>query len=145
MLVLQRFAYSPQGTFGRLTVDGRPFSCFTVERAWADNAPNQSCIPEGRYPLRKRPSLAVTRSSGGEFVEGWEVTGVPGRSLIMLHPGNTQRDVEGCIAPGDALGFVNGAWAVLNSRATFRALMYQLDAQNLWQLTIASFTPGAKP
>ena len=48
-VLLERFAYSPMGTFGVLTVDD--FECYTVERPWLDNKPRESCIPEGVYRL----------------------------------------------------------------------------------------------
>ena len=133
---LDRFAYSPMGAFGRLTVG--EFQCFTVERPWQNNKPNVSCIPEGVYPLKMRESPVIQRTSGGAFSRGWEVTSVPNRSLIMLHVGNTMADVEGCIAVGAALGWVAGRWAVTDSRKTFTMLMEALSASDAWMLNITS-------
>ena len=133
---LDRFAYSPMGTFGRLTIGD--FQCFTVERPWQDNKPNVSCIPEGTYPLKLRESPIIKRTTGGAFTKGWEVTDVPDRSLIMLHVGNTMADVEGCIAVGAALGWVAGRWAVTDSRKAFTLLMEALSASNAWMLNITS-------
>lgn len=144
MITLERFAYSPHGTFGRLIVPNK-IACFTVERPWAENRAGESCIPEGRYQLRMRPSPVVKRSSGGEFLQGWEVVDVPGRSLIMLHPGNTALDVQGCISPGDSLGCVEGRWAVLRSRETFKALMSALAGLDGWNLEITSIRAGQLP
>lgn len=126
MITLKRIAYTPMGTFGRLVVPGG-FECFTVERPWEGNKPNVSCIPEGAYTLRKRHSGVVQRTTNGEFNEGWEVTGVHGRTYVMLHPGNHMDHLEGCIAPGEALGWVDSYWAVTNSRNTFRELMAALE------------------
>lgn len=123
------------GTFGRLSVDG--WSCYTVERPWLDNKPRVSCIPAGAYHLRPRQSGVVTRASGGRYTRGWEVCDVPGRTYIMLHPGNTLDDLEGCIAPGAALGMVAGKWAVMSSRDTFAALMSQLAGRDEWGIEIA--------
>ena len=122
---LQRFAYSPMGTFGKIIVPGG-FTCFTVERPWMGNRQNISCIPEGRYVLRKRYSPVVERTSDGEFTEGWQVTEVPSRTFIMLHPGNHMENVEGCIAMGLDLGFIQGKWAVTSGRIAFRNLMNAL-------------------
>lgn len=141
MLTLERFAYSPVGTFGRLIVPNR-FECFTVERPWLDNRARDSCIPEGRYPLRLRTSPIVERTSKGEFKQGWEVVDVPGRTLIMLHAGNTMDDLQGCIAPGDSLGWVAGRWAVMRSRETFKALMSALSGLDGWTLDIRSIRAG---
>lgn len=53
----------------------------------------------------------------------WEVTGVPGRSYIKIHPGNYGSNTEGCLLPGSSYSIVNGAFVVNNSRACF----YQLS------------------
>lgn len=140
---LQRFAYTPMGTFGRLTIGKQEW--YTVERPWADNAPSISCIPEGVYTLKQRASDVVKRSTGGAYVKGWEVTSVPGRSLIMLHVGNTVDDLEGCIAPGKLLGTVSGKWAVQSSRPAFDEMMSALAGQDSWTLTIDQLQPAAKP
>ena len=135
MLELIRDSYSDMGTFGKLYIDGE-FFCYTVEQVWNGNRVGESCIPEGIYRLQLRYSPVVKRSTGGEFDEGYEITDVPGRTYIMIHPANTIDDVEGCIAPGDSLGFVGGKWAVLNSRNTFRELMERLDQRNEWDINI---------
>lgn len=131
---LVRFAYTPEGTFGRLQVGGKEF--YTVERPWQDNKPKVSCIPEGDYTLRMRDSAVVSRSTGGAYSRGWEVTDVKGRTFIMIHVGNTIDDLEGCIAPGKLLSVVNGRWAVGSSRPAFDELMGVLSGQDEWKLTI---------
>lgn len=136
---LTRFAYTPNGTFGRLIVAGKEF--YTVERPWKNNESNVSCIPEGTYTLRMRDSGVVSRSTGGAYSRGWEVTNVKGRSFIMIHPGNTVDDLQGCIAPGKSLGAVSGKWAVVSSRQAFDELMKLLAGQNEWKLTI-DFSSG---
>ena len=102
------------GSFTRGYRD-KVFECETVERPWANNAPNISCIPEGTYELKQRlyyrgnyPTL--------------ELQDVPGRSLILIHKGNTMLDVEGCIAVGKGRGVLGDKWAVLESRNAFTAL-----------------------
>ena len=133
---LTRFAYTPQGTFGRLKVEGKEF--YTVERPWEDNKSNVSCVPEGTYTLRQRDSGVVSRSTGGAYPRGWEVTNVKGRTFIMIHVGNTIDDLQGCIARGKTLGVVNGKWAVQSSRSAFDELMGLLSGQDEWNLTIDS-------
>jgi hypothetical protein len=126
LITLERFAYTPVGAFGRLRVGD--WQCYTVERPWAGNRTFVSCIPEGVYRLRMRPSGVVARTTDGKYTEGWEVTGVPGRTYIMLHIGNTMDDVEGCVAPGLDIGTVYGKWAVTDSTAAFRELMSRIPA-----------------
>lgn len=139
-LTLERFAYTPQGTFGRITVGNQQW--FTVERPWLGNKAGVSCIPEGVYTMGLRESAVVKRTTGGATTKGWEVTGVKGRSLIMIHVGNTMDDLEGCIAPGKTLGTVGGKWAVQSSRAAFDELMAALAGQKSWTLTINQLVPG---
>ena len=49
MVHVERFAYTPMGTFGKMRYKG--FECFTVELPWENNAPYISCIPTGIYPI----------------------------------------------------------------------------------------------
>lgn len=114
MVVLNRFAYSPMGTFGQIVIDQTKL--FTVERPRGSNRPSLDCIPEGLYPLR-----LGTYNKGG--YPAYELLEVPGRSLIKIHIGNTSRDVKGCISPGLALGFVGGQWAVTSSATAYNAFM----------------------
>ncbi|HBD11001.1 MAG TPA: hypothetical protein DCZ13_02570 [Porticoccaceae bacterium] len=134
-MILWRDAYTEMGTFGRLVLpSGR--EVYTCERPWLANRESVSCIPEGVYTIRARLSNVVKRTSGGKYAKGWEVQSVPGRSYIMIHPGNTMDDVEGCILVGSSLGYVKGKWAVLNSRATFDVVMDELRSREDWLLEI---------
>ena len=91
---LERFAYTPFGTFGRLFLPES--SLWTVERWWCDNRPFESCIPEGDYRVRPRRSA--------RFGEVMEVCDVPARTDILFHPANRPRELQGCIAPGVDFG-----------------------------------------
>jgi hypothetical protein len=118
--VLSRFAYTPHGTFGRLNVDG--FECFTVERPWNNNQRNISCIPTGRYHMTLGTHRRNTPDTSDDY-PAYELHGVPGRSLIKVHVGNTINDIKGCIALGTNLGYVDGHWAVGSSQAAYAQWM----------------------
>lgn len=139
-LVLPRFNYGPDGTFGTLLFPtGEKF--WTVERPWLNNRVRESCIPEGIYTLEKRYSPVVKRSTSGEFEEGYEVTDVTGRTYIMIHPANWVGDVIGCIGVGLAYGIMNDrsgkpANSVMSSREAFRRVMALLDAGDNWTVDI---------
>lgn len=90
-LTLRRILQNNYGTFGML-LDGDTKLCVTCEEPWKDNAPMVSCIPAGTYQC-------VPHDTAG-FPNVWEVTGVPGRSAILIHAGNTIRDTHGCILVG---------------------------------------------
>lgn len=140
-LSLFRFDYGDDGTFGLFVFDDGT-TYYTVEQPWRDNQVGHSCIPEGNYPLKKRASGVVQRTSGGTYSEGWEVTGVPGRTYIMIHPANWPTDVEGCIGPGLKFGTLSDRRAVTSSRDAFDHLMDKLNAEtDGWQLQVTSVEP----
>jgi hypothetical protein len=110
-LVLNR-TYHTDGTNGALTINNS-FQCYTIELPWVDNLPRRSCIPEGRYELKKRYSP--------KFKDHLLVQGVPGRSLVLLHPANDAlKELKGCIAPVSSL---DGAGKGSNSRKAFKKLL----------------------
>lgn len=89
-LMLYR-SYDAAGVNGELYIDAA-LECYTIELPWLGNSPNRSCIPEGTYALKGRYSPRHGRHL--------EVTGVKGRSLILIHPANNaMAELRGCIAP----------------------------------------------
>jgi len=136
-LTLHRY-YTPLGTFGYLYDDKGAEFCCTCEEVWHGNRPSVpgtqtgSCIPEGGY-LCKRGSFP---KHGDTF----EVTGVPDRSTILFHVGNTVADIEGCIALGNKFGCVNTTWAVLESGAVpdgaYRRFMRALEGEDEFMLVV---------
>jgi hypothetical protein len=131
-LTIDRIAYTPMGTFGRMTMpDGEIL--YTVEDPWRDNRTGESCIPEGVYRCVPR------RFHRGGY-DAIHVTGVPGRSLILFHVANSQNDIRGCIGPGESLGWVHGQWAVTASRRAFGKLMRHYGGKD-FTLTIRQFAP----
>jgi hypothetical protein len=84
-------AYDPDGTNGDLRCGGK-IICFTIELPWLGNQRNISCIPEGRYELKKR----FVQKFGLHLL----VVDVPNRSWILIHPANDAKtQLKGCIAP----------------------------------------------
>jgi hypothetical protein len=79
--------YDPEGTNGELKL----VVCNTIELPWLQNQRNISCIPEGRYELRKR----FIKKFGLHLL----VVDVPDRSWILIHPANDAKtQLKGCIA-----------------------------------------------
>lgn len=126
-LVLERFCRGPNATFGELFTDEERL--FTVERPWLGNQPNVSCIPTGVYTVKPWESpkfgrcLIVTGNGVTEHADGFSRWG------ILLHPANLARELQGCIAPGTALGTLASEWAVLNSRHAMDTLLEQVDRE----------------
>lgn len=114
---LVRFAYLEDATLGWLHVNTLRIA--TLEEPWRpdpdgpggqrrDGALVESCIPDGRYQVVPHdsdrfpkvyglvaPTLGVYRWPG-DIPNGqpW------GRSAILIHAGNTTKDIMGCIAVG---------------------------------------------
>lgn len=125
---LTRFAYSPFGTLGRLDLDGDIL--WTVERQWENNRPNVSCIPEGVYRCK--------RYNSAKYPDHWEVTGVPGRTKILIHSANWPGELAGCIAPGLNLGRDH---SVQQSRSALRRFMEFTRGLDEFDLHVTHYVP----
>lgn len=83
--------YHPRGTNGQLYL-GKEILCATIELPWKENKRQVSCIPEGKYELKKRYNP--------RFGAHLWVMDVPGRSYILIHAFNDAlAESKGCIAP----------------------------------------------
>ena len=127
ILELIRLEESEAGTIGVLKIDKKVF-CFTLEPPDNENAANISSIPAQQY--------AVTPYASVKYPRHYQVLGVPGRSKILIHPGNTTADTAGCILLGQTIGKLRGDRAVLNSGETFEAFRDILGRDNDHHLTI---------
>ena len=103
--------YFPDGTNGKLECSGKSI-CNTIELPWRKNEKRVSCIPEGKYFIKKRYS--------DKFKWHIEVVGVENKSSILFHPANNAlQELNGCIAPVTKL---SGPGLGLMSRKAFRKL-----------------------
>ena len=132
IITLTRVESSDQGTFGRL------LDWYTLELPWRENRIGLSCLPEGQYgafwafsPSFRKKTYRLTKTSP--------------RGGILIHSANLAGDkskgyraqLQGCIALGERLGWLDGQKAVLVSRpavAAFEKLMglepFILDIKN---------------
>lgn len=144
VLLMQRFNYGPlvpenvRGTFGIIELPNRE-RLWTVEPPWFGNRPFKSCIPEGVYSLKLRPSAIVDRTTEGRHKRGWEITGVPNRTHILFHPANWPDELEGCIGVGQEYGILQGRLGVSQSRLAFETLMAALDPEKDHELEIIPY------
>jgi len=115
-LTLKRM-YFPRGTNGYL-LSGEELVCFTIELPWRDNRCRVSCIPEGRYILKKR----YTSKRGWHLL----VDGVPQRSWILIHPANdAMKELEGCIAPVSLLSGIGTGTFSRKAEEKLRGLVFE--------------------
>ena len=134
-LVLNRLSAKGRSpTVGVLTHQG-VVSLLTLELPWADNKPNISCIPDGKYLCKLR--LGATTSGGMFIPRTFEVTNVPDRGGVLFHVGNTIRDTHGCILLGLGLGDILGQQAVILSRDAFSKFLNLMVGEEEFSLTVA--------
>ena len=123
--------YFPYGTNGKLECEGK-LICNTIELPWKNNETRVSCIPEGKYFIKKRYSQ--------KFQWHLVIENVQNRSLILFHPANNAlQELNGCIAPVTKL---SGPGLGLMSRKAFttlKRLVYKvLDTNESVELIVKS-------
>ena len=115
--------YNPRQTLGEWEVfddiDCSVYKCKSLELYFNGNKSFSSCIPEGRYLLRK-----VKRSKAFKY-EHFEILDVPNRWGIKIHIANYSRQLQGCIAVGKNFTDIDGdnLIDVTSSRKTLNELL----------------------
>ena len=117
-LKLVRVSEYKDATLGVLCLDARPMFV-TLEDRWFDNEKQLSCIPAGKYKIKRHDSP--------KFGKVYLVCDVPNRSHILIHAGNTKEDTHGCILLGLMYGLLGTNVAVLSSRAAFEQFMLAMN------------------
>lgn len=118
VLVLTRM-YFPDGTNGKLEWNGT-LVCYTIELPWCNNQRQVSCIPEGKYFVKKRYNR--------KFKWHLEIENVQNRTLILFHPANNAlKELNGCIAPvtkisGPGLGLLSQKAFIKLKNLVYKAL-----------------------
>lgn len=97
--------------------NGKNTICYSLELPWKDNKRNISCIPKGTYKC--------TLYNSTKYGKVYKVLDVPGRTGILIHVGNYNSQIQGCILLGNDLKDINkdGQKDVTNSRLTFSKFM----------------------
>jgi hypothetical protein len=131
MVIYLTRTYFPDGTNGTIQCEGKVI-CNTIELPWKRNEKRVSCIPEGKYFIKKRYNQ--------KFKWHLEVVDVANRSLILFHSANNAlQELNGCIAPVTKL---SGPGLGLMSRKAFeklKTLVYKaLDNKESVELLITS-------
>jgi hypothetical protein len=128
-LRLERYAYTPSGTLGRLFAGDN--TLYTIERPWLSNKAFESCIPQGYYRCE--------RYSSARFPDTWQIAGVPERSLILFHVANYADDVEGCVGLG--MSQMGDRVAVSNSRKAVQLFRSLTAGADRLDIMISQFMP----
>ena len=115
-----RLEESAQGTFGVLRLN-KQVLCATLEPSDRLNRAGVSSIPAQQYRCARRMSP--------RFGETFEVLNVPGRTDVLVHPGNTSAHTRGCILLGSG-------WGCVDSREAFGVFMGRLGGGGTFHLTV---------
>lgn len=122
-------------TMGVLCFDDKP-EILTLEEAYRANERNISCIPDGKYKVK--------RVRSARFGITFEVQDVPERSGILFHSGNTVADTEGCILVGQRYGTLAGKPAILNSSKAFELFLKLMNGITEAELIVISAFGGGR-
>jgi len=119
-LIINRLDYQEKQVLGiGFVFDGINllWSFKSLELPWKGNLKQVSCIPKGKYPLRK-----ISSPSHGYC---FEVIGVANRTNIQIHSANFFSDLLGCIAPGMDYADINkdGVFDVTSSKMAMDKLL----------------------
>ena len=118
---------------GRGQTLGRLGEFYTLENPWRDNEPYVSCIPAGSYEMKRS-----FYNRGG--YDCFEAENVPGRTQILIHIGNSERDTSGCILIGERVGVIGTSISVLQSGAAFTKFMKKMEGIDEFTLDIVEFS-----
>lgn len=134
-LVLQRFDQGDQGTFGRIDIFpigniSANFALYTGELPDRDNAPNLSCVPPRIYRVEWTYSPVFRRWT-------YQLVDAAPRTGIRAHSANLMGDrlkgyhsqLNGCIALGEKMGWIEGQKALLLSAPAVRRFEMTMDRQ----------------
>lgn len=118
--VLIRLNADDKQTLGRLYLyEGLDdiFNCTTLELPFKANMRNISCIPPGRYEVKRRHS----KKYGYHFI----IEKVHERSYILIHVANYYTELRGCIGVGKSFAKINedNYKDITSSRNTLKALL----------------------
>lgn len=106
-LILVRAFQDWTVTMGMLKLEGvRHDPIFTLENPLRETS-KDSLIPAGLYRLKPYTSP--------RWPDVYEIVNVPGRTHILLHWGNTEKDTTGCVIVGRSAGVLGKQPAVLQS------------------------------
>lgn len=130
-MILTRNTSEESGIYGTLFYDDGHVLGETLEHSYLQpDGSYQPKVPRGDYIcVRGMHRLA---GMDHEF-ETFEITGVPGHTNILFHPGNFNKDSEGCVLLGEER---NGDM-ITKSRDTFVKFMGLLDTVQQFTLNVS--------
>lgn len=107
-VVLQRAWADERATLGMLSIMGEPHDpIFTLEN------PLRTTVIDNRIPAGQ---YICAPYSGTIHKDVYIIQNIPGRTAILIHPGNTEKDTEGCVLVGLSASCENNEPVIEGSR-----------------------------
>ena len=112
---VERFNSGSDDTLGRMYINGR-FVAYTLEDEKREvKVKGETRIPSGTYKI----GFYDSPSHGPKSLH---IKDVHGFEYILIHPGNTDKDTDGCLLVGKRIGKLDGKRAVLDSKLAFKEI-----------------------
>ncbi len=124
---LERINYLAEGVFGKLS-DDLGLICYTLEHSFPEGGGFAAKLPPGKYTCRR----GFHKLAGGDSLETFEVTEVPGHTGIIFHWGNYNKDSDGCILVGER----RLPTMLVYSKRAFATLLYRTRGEDEFTLTV---------
>lgn len=119
-ILVRRKIFTDKSTVGEMLLNNT-FFCYTLEDVVrASKIPGETAISVGRYKVVVDFSPKFQKNM-------FHVLGTPGFEGIRIHPGNTDKDTEGCIL----VGTMKAPDKILNSKVAFQKLWDTLTKDGL--------------
>ena len=124
LIRLERYWSDEDCTLGKLYVDGK-FFCYTLEDEYRKiKVKGETRIPAGTYKVALRYSPKFSPRTKHDML--W-IQNVPGFSFILIHPGNSDDDTEGCILVGSVADQKDRK--IFNSRDAYKKLYFFVSTE----------------
>lgn len=127
-LKLHRSEYKTDGIISELISGNTKCIARTLEHSY-DSKPK---LPPGVYKCVR----GTHKLHDGVPFETFEITGVPGHSGVLFHPGNWNKDSEGCVLLGDAVTTSKQGTMITNSKTVFHEFMSLQTGVDSFTLTV---------
>ena len=116
-----------ESTIGEFSVDGGKVNGYALEPPEGTAQEEQT---EGSNKRIAAGEYAVEEYSSTSFPDHFEITGVPGRTKVLLHEGNIPEDTGGCLLLGSskAENYVGGS---VDKMKDFRSYYKRKKSENL--------------
>lgn len=123
---LSRFSGSKDDTIGALSING-VFAAFIIEDEYRkEKVRGETRIPAGKYELVLVHSPKFTQKYGHQMIM---LKDVPGFSGVLIHPGNSEKDTEGCLCPGNVARYNPDGASKLEESVLAYKRIYPIIAQ----------------